>query len=282
MGMEPSRRVWPSPSVMELYTTVDQPILQVVNREDFVFAYSGHVQKVSLILEEAKKRFFEALDRQTPASDKRTYPFNPTRKDVWTMDGLRIQISTTDYRLRHGVDESYALEVRPVIDSDLYIQLNAQTVFGVLRGLQTLLQVLEFGWIDRNGQAVFIIAHPPLFIVDRPIYPYRGLMIDTSRHYLPLSLILDNLDAMEMNKLNVLHWHLTDSQSWPYQSAMYPELAAKGAYCENCVYDARDIKRVVRDAADRGIRVVLEIDLPGHSQCTFVSNVPFSPLGNGF
>jgi hexosaminidase len=81
------------------------------------------------------------------------------------------------------------------------------------------------------------------------------------------------LDAMEMNKLNVLHWHLTDSQSWPYQSAMYPELAAKGAYCEKCVYDASDIKRVVREAADRGIRVVLEIDLPGHSQCTFVLSV---------
>jgi Glycosyl hydrolase family 20, catalytic domain/beta-acetyl hexosaminidase like len=279
MGMEPKGLVWPAPSVMELYTTVDQPILQVVNRQEFDFSYSGHVHDTRLFLEEAEKRFLAALDRQAPPSAKKVYPINPTHKDLWATSGLRIQVSTTDSRLRHGVDESYALEVPPVIDSDLYILLNAQTVFGVVRGLQTLLQVLEFGWIDSNGHDVFLITNPPLFIVDRPIYPYRGLMIDTSRHYLPLSLILNNLDAMEMNKLNALHWHLTDSQSWPYQSAMYPELAAKGAYCEKCVYGALDIQRVVREAADRGIRVVLEIDLPGHSQCTFASSVAFWLLG---
>jgi Glycosyl hydrolase family 20, catalytic domain/beta-acetyl hexosaminidase like len=279
--MDPKCHVWPAPSVMELYTTVDQPILQVVNRQAFDFAYSGHTQNVHLMLEETKRRFFASLDRQMPASanDAYLYPRNPTHKGLWTMSGLRVQISTTNSRLKHGVDESYALEVRPVIDSDLYILLNAPTVYGVVRGLQSLLQVLEFGWIDKDGEAVFLITNPPLFIVDRPIYPYRGLMIDTSRHYLPLPLIMNNLDAMEMNKLNVLHWHLTDSQSWPYQSAMYPELAAKGAYCAKCVYDARDIKRVVRAAADRGIRVVLEIDLPGHSQCTFVSSIAFWPPG---
>jgi hexosaminidase len=115
---------------------------------------------------------------------------------------------------------------------------------------------------------MYVLTNSPLQIVDQPVYPYRGLMIDTSRHYLPISLILSNLDAMEMNKLNVLHWHMTDSQSWPYKSEAYPELAVKGAYCDACVYDARDVTNVIQEALYRGIRVVLEVDLPGHSQCT--------------
>ena len=61
-------------------------------------------------------------------------------------------------------------------------------------------------------------------VMDFPRFTYRGVMLDTSRHFLPKSLILDNLDLMEMNKFNVFHWHMTDSQSFPYQSAKFPEM----------------------------------------------------------
>lgn len=90
-------------------------------------------------------------------------------------------------------------------------------------------------------------------------------MIDTARHYLPMNLILHNLDAMEMNKLNVLHWHITDSQSFPYQTQSYPELAEKGAYHPKLIYTTSDIMLVVHEAYLRGIRVIPELDLPGHS-----------------
>jgi N-acetyl-beta-hexosaminidase len=92
--------------------------------------------------------------------------------------------------------------------------------------------------------------------------------MDTARHYLPLDLILLNLQVMAANKLNTLHWHLTDSQSWPYQSHTFAELSAQGAYCADCVYTAHDIQSVVAQAAVLGIRVIVEIDLPGHSQGT--------------
>jgi hypothetical protein len=262
------------PTVLEQYAMDEQPILQVVARDSFFFLVdSGSYldEADQRVLEKAKKRFFSSLDQQTPSSARR-YPVNPKRKAVWEMIGLRIHVETSR-QLKHGVEESYDLQVPPVIDSDSFVILNAPTVFGVVRGLQTLLQLLVFGWIDdaRPCQgAVFLFSNSPLQITDRPVYPYRGLMIDTSRHYLPLSLIMKNLDAMEMNKLNVLHWHMTDSQSWPYKSEAYPELAAKGSFCNECVYDAGDVTHVIQEAYYRGIRVVLEIDLPGHSQCTCV------------
>jgi hexosaminidase len=270
--MEVRRQVWPMPTGLEQYTTVEQSILQVVARDSFVFLVDSGLsldENNRRFLEKAEKRFFSSLDQQTPDSARR-YPVNPKHKQVWEMSGVRIHVKTKR-QLQHAVDESYELQVLPVIDNDSFVVLTATTVFGVVRGLQTFLQLLDFGWIDNLDQrqsAVFLLSSAPLHVIDRPVYPYRGLMIDTSRHYLPLSLILSNLDAMEMNKLNVLHWHMTDSQSWPYKSDVYPELATKGSYCNECVYDSRDVARVIREASDRGIRVVLEIDLPGHSQCT--------------
>ena len=62
-------------------------------------------------------------------------------------------------------------------------------------------------------------------VMDFPRFPYRGLMLDTSRHFLPVDIILETLDLMEMNKYNVLHWHMTDDPSFPYQSLVYPNLS---------------------------------------------------------
>ena len=61
-------------------------------------------------------------------------------------------------------------------------------------------------------------------LMDFPRFTYRGIMLDSARHFLPKSLILDNVDLMEMNKFNVLHWHITDSTSFPYQSSTFPDL----------------------------------------------------------
>jgi hexosaminidase len=133
---------------------------------------------------------------------------------------------------------------------------------------------VEFGWVetDENNQntPIFIISHTPLYIQDAPEYGYRGLMIDTSRHYLDVDLIITNLYVMAANKLNVMHWHLVDSQSWPYASSQFPELAQKAAYCRQCTYNSTQINHILQTAASLGIRVIVEIDLPGHSQGTHV------------
>jgi len=287
--------VWPAARV-ETYSSSSTVVRNTVSPRDLVFDY--HIQHDSIrrsnvesrrkvltmteareILDKAEQRFRRSLTRQIPsprdACDQRLYPFNPQNKELWPLVGMHVKVSSLS-PLSYGVDESYAIEVPPVVDNDGYIKISATTVYGILRAYQTLLQLLDFGWIDIGNstsycvdEAAFLLTKDaPIQIFDEPEYRYRGLMIDTARHYLPMNLILHNLGAMEMNKLNVLHWHLTDSQSFPYRSDAFPELSRRGAYCEKCIYTKDDIQRVIQEAADRGIRTILEIDLPGHSAGT--------------
>jgi hexosaminidase len=160
------------------------------------------------------------------------------------------------------------------------ISIKASTVFGALRALETLGQLLEFGWMDKtNGNhadcdalGIFVIRDLPLHIFDEPAFPYRGLMIDTARHYLPMDLILDNLDAMAMNKMNILHWHISDSNSFPYAPKNLPELAHNGAYHPKRIYTPENVRTLIQEAYLRGIRVIPEIDMPGHTNAIAASH----------
>jgi hexosaminidase len=143
-----------------------------------------------------------------------------------------------------GDDESYVLEL-----SGAGVDLAAPTEWGILRGLATLTQLLD-------GRAA-----PAQRIVDRPRFPWRGLMIDVARHFLPLPDLLRTLDAMAVFKLNVLHLHLTDDQGFRLPSRQYPRLPSAAHY------SPADLEQLVRAAADRGIRVVPELDVPGHAAC---------------
>jgi hexosaminidase len=221
------------------------------------------------IVETAQKRFIESLRKLVPP-----YPIlDPTDQDAQTnvkIPGIRLRIDSDDIKLEYGIDESYIINIENGIDTNSsYIEIESITVYGALHALQTLLQLVDFGWVDSSENApIFTISHTPLFIHDSPEYGYRGLLIDTSRHYLDVDLILTNLHVMAAHKLNVLHWHMVDSQSWPYVSSKYPELAEKGAFCRDCTYNTTQIQNIVQTAASLGIRVVIEIDLPGHSQGT--------------
>ncbi len=138
-------------------------------------------------------------------------------------------------------DESYVLSVSPA-----GVRIEAPAEWGVLRGLATLTQL-------RAGAAV-----APLRIVDRPRFPWRGLMLDVARHFLPADVLLGTLDAMAVFKLNVLHLHLSDDQAFRFPSRRHPRLASADHYT------AAELDAVVAAAADRGIRVVPELDVPGH------------------
>jgi len=98
---------------------------------------------------------------------------------------------------------------------------------------------------------------------DSPLYAHRGITLDTSRNYYPVKDLLRTVEAMSMNKLNVLHWHLTDSQSFPLVLPSEPSLAEKGAYASHMVYTPEDVKTIVEFGLDRGVRVLPEIDAPG-------------------
>jgi hexosaminidase len=147
-------------------------------------------------------------------------------------------------------DESYSLTVTP----DL-ITLRAKTVVGALHGMETLLQLVQV----KNNAAVV----PVVSIKDTPRFRWRGLLIDVSRHFEPVSQIERTLDGMAMVKLNVFHWHLSDDQGFRAESKVYPKLTGLGSNGE--FYTQEQMREVVAYARARGIRVVPEFDMPGHS-----------------
>ncbi|ORY26256.1 glycoside hydrolase superfamily [Naematelia encephala] len=105
----------------------------------------------------------------------------------------------------------------------------------------------------------------PYEIEDKPAFGWRAVLLDTSRNYFSVPSILKMLDTMAMVKLNVFHWHITDSNSWPLDLSTHPELAQAGAYSPSDIYSEADIRHIIQYAGDRGIDVMLEIDTPGHT-----------------
>src|SRR5215469_17037114 len=154
-----------------------------------------------------------------------------------------------------GEDESYTLTVIPS-----GAELEASTTLGVMRGLQTFLQLVE---VTPEGFAV-----PAVSIQDKPRFAWRGLLIDSSRHFTPVDVIKHNLDGMAAVKLNVFHWHLTDYQGFRVESKRFPKLQGMGS--DGLYYTQDQVRDVVAYARDRGIRVVPEFDMPGHSTSWFV------------
>jgi hexosaminidase len=159
-------------------------------------------------------------------------------------------------RLVPNEDESYSLTVEPAS-----VRLEAKTDLGVLRGLETLIQLLS---ADETGY-----YFPCAMITDAPRFTWRGLLIDVGRHFQPVEVIKRNLDGMAAVKMNVLHLHLTEDQGFRVESKVFPKLQELGS--DGMYFTQDQIKDLVVYAADRGIRVVPEFDLPGHSTSWFVA-----------
>lgn len=154
-----------------------------------------------------------------------------------------------------GEDESYSLEVTPA-----GAKLSAGNPLGILRGLQTFLQLVD---VTPDG-----FAAPAVTIKDQPRFAWRGLMIDVSRHFIPLEVLKRNLDGMEAVKLNVFHWHLSENQGFRIESKKFPKLQELGS--DGMFYTQEEVRGLIEYARDRGIRVVPEFDMPGHSTAWFV------------
>lgn len=166
-----------------------------------------------------------------------------------------IEVADTHADLQLGVDESYSLDV--TTDG---IHVSANTTWGALHALTTLEQLA-----CQSPEAGMRPHLPrPVHIEDRPLYTHRGLMIDTARNFYSVSSLKRQIDAMALAKLNVFHWHLTDHQAWPVYVQSHPEMV-KDAYSPAEVYMPADVSDIVDYARARGVRVVPELDLPGHS-----------------
>jgi hexosaminidase len=185
-----------------------------------------------------------------------------------TISGQAFTLSVACARLASQVpsaseDESYTLTV-----GEGHANLSAPTDIGALRGIETLLQLPHLD----GGHWVM----PSVSIRDSPRFPWRGLMIDVSRHWQPLAVIERNIDAMVVVKLNVLHLHLTDDQGFRIESLTHPELQTKGS--DGNYFTQEQMRGLIAYAAERGIRVVPEFDIPGHATSWVVSHPELASL----
>jgi hexosaminidase len=217
---------------------------------DSTFSYALHGDRGPR-LANAAIRFISRLETRTGISLAKS-PAAASQQPT-----LAIDVATASEQAfpQPGVDESYTLDIDPT-----HIALHAKTDIGALHGLETLLQLLQ----PSASNYIF----PAVHIEDAPRFPWRGLMLDSGRHFLPVANILRTLDGMAAVKLNVLHWHLTEDQSFRMESRLFPKLAQLGSNGQ--YYTQRQVREVIAYASARGIRVVPEFDMPGHIQSWLV------------
>ncbi len=153
-----------------------------------------------------------------------------------------------------GEDESYTLDI-----SGADARIKAATAEGAIHGMATFAQLIV------PGPGGFQVDG--VHIEDRPRFPWRGLMLDVCRHWMPIEVVERNLEAMAAVKLNVLHWHLSEDEGFRVESKRYPRLQQLGS--NGNYYTQDQIREVVTFARDRGIRVIPEFDIPGHSTAWF-------------
>ncbi|KAJ9575900.1 hypothetical protein L9F63_007212, partial [Diploptera punctata] len=184
---------------------------------------------------------------------------------------VRIITTSQDLTLNWSTDESYSLDIVPNLRvNGVTVNIRAETVYGVRHGLETLSQlVARVSVTSGKGRSLSrrqtLIITSNVQLTDAPVFRHRGLMLDTARNFLPLNAIKRTLDGMASCKLNVLHWHATDTQSFPLESPRVPQLARFGAYSSCQVYSPNDVSYLLEYARLRGVRIILEIDAPAHS-----------------
>ncbi|RYP80335.1 hypothetical protein DL769_002515 [Monosporascus sp. CRB-8-3] len=153
------------------------------------------------------------------------------------------------------VDESYKLSVSGAGE----VKIHAVSSIGVLRALESFSQLFF-----QHSEGGVYTTMAPVDITDKPQYEHRGILFDVSRYYFSIEAIYRTIDAMAWNKLNRLHIHATDSQSWPLEIPAMPELSDKGSYAKGKTYTPEDVESIQKYALQRGVQVIFEIDTPGH------------------
>ncbi|KAF8937386.1 hypothetical protein BGZ58_002798 [Dissophora ornata] len=184
-----------------------------------------------------------AAESETPNLDGKT-----------SVETIHVQVADLDADLQMNVDESYTLDITA---AGMGI-IKAETIWGALHGLNTLTQLI----IDDGNDGLQI--EQPVYIKDKPKYTHRGVLYDTGRNFYPLKSLMRQIDALSWVKMNVFHWHIVDAQSWPLEIKKHPQMT-KDAYSPREIYTQRDIRALVKYGRERGVRVIPEIDMPGHS-----------------
>jgi len=180
---------------------------------------------------------------------------------------LFIQIENKiDITPNPNTDESYLL----YITEELFI-LKSKTYVGFLRGIETFSQLIEFS--EEHNTPRFYIPKAPIYISDYPKYPYRGLYLDVSSHFVSKGSIMKIIDGLMYTKMNRLHIRFTGTDSFSIESKTRPDLSNYGAFSKKQRYTYEDIKEIEEYANKKGVILIPEISVP-----TRAGSWAFSPL----
>ncbi|XP_011862029.1 PREDICTED: probable beta-hexosaminidase fdl isoform X1 [Vollenhovia emeryi] len=247
-----TRLLWPRPT--ESVVLGDDSVILHLQQIEFVTVNTSD-QETKDLLEHAKDVFI---------GNVRSLVKVLNAKSRSGIDSFIVYLSAGNARgtLTLDTDESYKLEVTPK-GKVLEARITGRSYFGVRHGLETLSQLIW--WDEATGKQGALRVLTRASIEDKPAFPYRGLLVDTGRQFFPVEELKRVIDGMAATKLNTLHWHLTDSQSFPFDSAQFPEMARWGAYSGDHIYTPDDVKDLADYARIRGVRIVVEIDSPAHA-----------------
>ncbi|XP_052754679.1 chitooligosaccharidolytic beta-N-acetylglucosaminidase [Galleria mellonella] len=204
------------------------------------------------LMEAATKRFQKQISLAAPKGAT----LKLTGKSV-SINLINEQPNLREFSL--DMDEGYDLRIAAAAKDQINATVTARTFFGLRHGLETLSQL--FVYDDLRDHMLLV---RDVNISDKPVYPYRGILLDTARNYYSVDSIKRTIDAMALVKLNTFHWHITDSQSFPFVSDRRPNLSKLGVLNPKKVYTKREISEVVKYGLERGVRVLPEFDAPAH------------------
>ncbi|ORX90239.1 hypothetical protein K493DRAFT_231077 [Basidiobolus meristosporus CBS 931.73] len=251
--------VWPRP---QKFTQGDSTIM-VSSGLNIKIQGKGNYMDIA---RKAADRFKKSVRKEnwTPFEMARKNMIPVKKSNTW-LKRVELEIEDGNAKLDLNTDESYTLDV-PVdcnLNKSVTATIKSKTVFGALRALETLSQLVNY--------ESDIVSHSlPLRDSDKPAYKHRGFMMDVTRNFLSIEEIKKQIDALSWNKFNVLHLHLTDAQSFSLASEVYPQLRemAYAKFQPGMIYTKEDIRDLVGFALERGIRIVPEIEMPGHAYAT--------------
>mgnify|MGYP006092292523 FL=1 len=181
----------------------------------------------------------------------------PLASGAAVISSLAVVVDDMTPALALRVSESYLL----TINASGAATLTAPTQWGAMRGLETFSQAVQY-----RGGGAYTISNLPLRISDKPRFAWRGLTIDCSRHFIEIPALLRAIDAMSYTKMNILHLHVSDDQSWSLHSSRYPAFTEQGAFSTpSAMYSVAQQQQLSAYASSRGVMIYAEFDSPGHS-----------------
>ncbi|XP_021948017.1 chitooligosaccharidolytic beta-N-acetylglucosaminidase isoform X1 [Folsomia candida] len=172
---------------------------------------------------------------------------------------IQLNIELSDTKLTLNTDESYNFTIISALQQ-VSVTISGKTFFGVRHGLETLAQLIDF---DSERQHLQIVNS--VVIEDKPMFRYRGLLVDTGRNFIPVSDLKRLIDGMSYNKLNMFHWHITDSNSFPFDARRVPQMIKYGTYGSEKIYTPEAISEFLVYSNQRGVKVIPEFDMPSHA-----------------